>query len=244
MNPVVAMITLRQLISRRRTILLLLLGAILVLVALAGRVGEVESADRTFTAQLLSLFGVATLMPLVALVLGTAAIGSEIEDGTIVYLLAKPVSRWSVLGTKVVVATACSIVLTAVPILVGGFVGAGFSSAGLVFAFVVASAIGSLLYCAIFVALSLVTSRALVVGLGYVLIWEGILAGLFPGTRTFSVRQITLALADALTSASPSVFAAELEVGTAIVMTVMVLTLALAVAGQRLAGLEIAGETA
>ena len=31
-------------------------------------------------------------MPLVALVLGTAALGSEIDDGTVVHLLVKPIA--------------------------------------------------------------------------------------------------------------------------------------------------------
>jgi ABC-2 type transport system permease protein len=243
MNGVIASITLRQLMSRRRVILLVLLGIVLVLVALAGRAGE-GSRLQHFTGQLLSLLGVATLMPLVALVLGTGAIGSELEDGTAVYLLAKPVSRWTLLATKVAVAAGCSIVLAATPMLLAGFVGAGLRGGGLVVGFAVAAAIGSLLYCAIFVALSLVTSRALVVGLGYVLIWEGILAGLFPGTRTFSVRQMTLAFADALANVPRSVFAAQLELGTALVMAVLVLATAIAVAAWRLGGIEIAGETA
>ena len=54
---------------------------------------------------------------------------------------------------------------------------------GLVLGMVAAAAIGSLLYCTVFVALSLITARALVFGLAYVLIWEGLLAGLFRGTR-------------------------------------------------------------
>ena len=35
---------------------------------------------------------VRTVMPLVALIVGTAAIGSEIEDGTAVYLMVKPIA--------------------------------------------------------------------------------------------------------------------------------------------------------
>ena len=35
-------------------------------------------------------------MPLVALIVGTAAIGSEIEDGTAVYLMVKPIPRWKI----------------------------------------------------------------------------------------------------------------------------------------------------
>ena len=37
-------------------------------------------------------------MPLVALIFGTAAIGSEIEDGTAVYLIVKPIPRWRIVA--------------------------------------------------------------------------------------------------------------------------------------------------
>jgi ABC-2 type transport system permease protein len=244
MNGVIAGITLRQLLSRRRTILLVLLGLVLVLVALAGRASEGGTGLDVFTARLLSLFGIATLMPLVALLFGTGAIGSELDDGTAVYLLAKPVPRWTILLTKLAVAAGCSILLTGVPILLGGLVGVGGFADGLVPAFVVASAAGSVLYCAVFVALSLITGRALVIGLGYILIWEGILAGLFPGTRTFSIRQQTLSIVDALTDAKADVFNAQLELGTALVMALLVLVVAILLGVRRLSRLEIAGETA
>ena len=44
-----------------------------------------------------------------------------------------------------------------------------------------------------------ITSRALVVGLAYTLLWEGVLAGLLDGTRFLSIRQATLGIAAALT---------------------------------------------
>jgi ABC-2 type transport system permease protein len=242
MNAVVARITFRQLLNRRRTVLLLLLGGIMVLVAVALRISLDESDLPQYTAALLNNFGVATLMPLVALLFGTGAIGSELEDGTAVYLLAKPVNRWTVLFTKLAVASAASIVLTCVPIFLAGLIAAGGLGDGLVLGFTAAAAIGSVLYCAVFVALSLVTSRALVFGLGYVLIWEGLLSGLFAGTRTFSIRQHTLALADAF--AGSDVFKAELELAPAVVVGAIVLVGATVLAGRRLANIEIAGESA
>ena len=65
-------------------------------------------------------------------------------------------------------------------------------------AYALAVAVGATAYTLAFMALSTITSRALAVGLGYILIWEGIMAGLLPGTQTFSVRQATLGLADML----------------------------------------------
>ena len=55
-------------------------------------------------------------MPLVALILGTAALGSEIDDGTAVYLLIKPIPRWRIALAKILVAAG----LTARPRRPGG----------------------------------------------------------------------------------------------------------------------------
>ena len=244
MNAVIAGITLRQLLSRRRTMLLLLLGGVLVLVALIYRLAGDGRDDLDFTSGLLNNLGLAALMPLVALLFGTSTIGSELEDGTAVFLLAKPISRWTILFTKLVVAIGCSILITGVPILVAGLIAAGGLGDGLVVGFTVAAAFGSAVYCALFVFLSLVTGRALVIGLGYVLIWEGVLAGLFAGTRTFSVRQYSLTLAEGLADVPRSVLDAPLELATALVMAVVVTALAILLAGRRLVRVEIAGETA
>jgi hypothetical protein len=70
-----------------------------------------------------------------------------------------------------------------------------------------------------------------------------VLAGLFPGTQTFSVRQQTLAFADALTNAPTAIFSAPLELGTAAVMALLVIVVATVIAIRRLTNIEIAGET-
>src|SRR2546423_10979895 len=130
MNGVIARITLRQLLSRRRTLLLVALSAVVILVAALRRISS-TGADAKFTADLLSTLGIATLMPLVALIFGTGALGAELEEGTAVYILAKPIARWVVITTKLVVAIACSIGLTSVPILIAGLVAGGGGSAPL-----------------------------------------------------------------------------------------------------------------
>lgn len=243
MNGVIAGITLRQLLSRRRTLLLLLLGGVLVLVAGVFRLAGDELRALPFTSGLLSNLGIGTLMPLVALLFGTGALGAEIEDGTAVFLLAKPISRRTVVLTKLAVAAACSAALTCGPMLLAGVIGASGLGGGLVVGMAAGAAIGSLLYCAVFVALSLITGRALVFGLAYVLIWEGLLAGLFAGTRTFSIRQQTLAFADAIGSIPQAVFDAPLDLATAIVVGAVVLVGATLLAIRRLGSFEISGET-
>jgi len=247
MNLVIARITLRQLLSRRRTLLLILLGAILLVVAFVRRLSGDSpggAGDTRFTADLLSTLGVATLMPLVALIFGTGAMGAELEEGTAVYILAKPISRLSVAFTKLSVAIVCSVLLTSIPILVAGMVSGGPDGTALAVGFAAGAAIGSAVYCAIFMALSLVTGRAFVFGLAYVLVWESFLAGLFAGTRTLSVREQTLAFANAIAKPPVDVFKAELPLGTAVVVAAVIAALALAITARRMARIEIAGEVA
>lgn len=244
MNWVIAGITLRQLLSRRRTILLILLGGVLILVAGVFRLAGEEARALPFTSGLLSNLGIGVLMPLVALLFGTGAIGGEIEDGTAVYLLAKPLNRATIVLTKLAVAAVLSAALTGVPMLVAGLISAGGLGEGLVLGMVAGAAIGSVLYCAVFVALSLVSGRAFVFGLAYVLIWEGLLAGLFAGTRTFSIRQQSLAFADAIGGVPKAVLDAPLDLTTAIVVGGVVLIGATLLAIRRLGTFEISGETA
>ena len=51
------------------------------------------------------------VLPLIALVFGTAALGMELEDGTGVHLLTKPVERWQIIVVKTLVAGTLTAVL-------------------------------------------------------------------------------------------------------------------------------------
>ena len=236
-----ASLTLRALLNRRRTLLLGLLGALIVVVALIYRLGDPADAEAaTFTGRLLANFGVAALLPLVSVIVGTAALGSELDDGTIVYLLAKPVPRPLIVLVKLVVAWAVSAVLVALPIALAGLVGAG-GDPSLAIGYGLAALLGTLEYTAVFLALSLVTSRALVIGLAYVVVWEGVVAGLFAGTRIVSIRQHVLAVADALSG--DGAVTAELAAGTAVIVGGIVIVAAVALAVRRLALVELRGET-
>jgi ABC-2 type transport system permease protein len=210
-------------------------------VAVIFRLGNPSDDEAArFTGRLLANFGVAALLPLVSVIVGTAALGSELDDRTIVYLLSKPVPRPLIVIVKLVVAWAVSALLVALPILLAGIVGTG-GDPSLGVGYGLAALLGTLEYTAVFLALSLVTSRALVVGLAYVVVWEGVVAGLFAGTRIVSIRQHVLAVADALSG--EGAVPAELAVGTAIIVSVSVIVAALALAVRRLALVELRGET-
>ena len=116
-------------------------------------------------------------MPLVALVFGTAALGSELDDGTAIHILTKPIPRWAIVIPKLVVAGGLTAALMVASTLLSGLFlgGTGSREIGITVAFAIAVLIGSFVYGAIFIALSAATSRASIIGLGYSLLWEGLL---------------------------------------------------------------------
>jgi len=191
----IADVTLRGLLSRRRMVLLVLLAALPVLIGLLIRVaGGRPDPDRV-----LDTLVVRFVMPLLALIVGTGVLGSEIDDGTAVYLMVKPIARWRIVLSKALVAAGLTAILV-VPavvfttVLLGGRGDVGTTMVG----FAVACLVGGSTYAVAFMALSVFTSRALLLGLTYTLIWEGVLSGLLEGTKFLSIRQATLGLAAAL----------------------------------------------
>ena len=108
---------------------------------------------------MLAILVVQTVMPIVALILGTASLGPEIEDGTVVYLLTKPIRRWLVALAKIVVAVGVTAALVVPVTIVTGLLVGGVRADGLAttMAFAVACLAGGAAYAAVFVALSTMT---------------------------------------------------------------------------------------
>jgi ABC-2 type transport system permease protein len=190
--------TARSLLGRRRTILMLLLAGAPVLLGLLVQIGEGPRPR----ALLPTLEGVmiTSVLPLVALVFGTAALGSELDDGTAVHILTKPIPRWAIVLPKLAVAGGLTAILLFPSTILAGILigGTAPNEIGVTFAFAIAVLVGSFVYSSIFVALSAATSRGLVIGLGYSLIWEGLLSGALPGTQLFSVREYLRGIVAAL----------------------------------------------
>jgi len=187
-------VTARGLFGRRRIFLLVLLAALPVLIALLIRVtGGRPDPDRV-----LDTLVVRFVMPLVALIVGTTVLGSEIDDGTAVYLLVKPVQRWRIVLAKAIVAAGLTALLIVPAVIVTSVLLSSGDLSTMVVAFTVSCLLGGSAYAIAFLALSAFTTRAFLIGLAYVLIWEGVLAGLLEGTKFLSIRQATLGVTAAL----------------------------------------------
>jgi ABC-2 type transport system permease protein len=233
-----AKVALRQLTSDRKVLWVALLALLPALIAFLVR-GEMEQ-PMGIVMPLCRTLLVSVLLPLVALVVGTGVFGSEIDDGTIAYVLGKPVARWRIVLTRIVVAGLATAAVLVPATLLTGVAGLGrLDAEGVVLGFAGAVAVGGLLYCALFVALSLTTRRALIVGLIYVVTWEGSFSRLFAGTRALSIREYTLSLAEALASGRDDLINASLDGRTALIMGTAVAVLATAHSIRRLKRFEI-----
>jgi ABC-2 type transport system permease protein len=237
MNATVAAITWRAMVGRRRAVLLLALPLVLLVLAAGLRLTGV--ADAAVSRGVLGALALGTLVPLLGLIVGTGVIAPEIDDGSIVYLLSKPVSRSTIVVTKLAVAAACIALFAALPTLLAGLLMAG-NDRGLAVAYGVGSLVGGVAYCAVFLLLGVLSRHAVVIGLLYALLWETLIGGYVPGARTLSVQQWAVSLTSAV--ADDGAVTADVRLGVAVTLLVVVTVGATIYASQRLRSLTLAGE--
>jgi len=240
MNGTIFTLTLRQFFGQKRSLLLFLLALVPLGVALIYRAGDqIDPHDWTANV-LLDGMVITTIVPLACLIFGTSALGTEIEDGTAVYILARPIPRGEIIVAKFAAAALAVGVFIVPATALSGFIALqGASGQGIAAGFSLATLLGVAAYTGVFILLSVVSSRALIFGLGYVFIWEGIVTELFTGMRWVSVRQYCLGVADLVSSTRKDDFHAELNGVAALVLIAWVTLTALVLATRRLQRIEL-----
>jgi ABC-2 type transport system permease protein len=231
----------RAALGRRRALLYAIPPLILIGVSAILRLSS--PADPSWPARILGEFGFSVVLPLTALIIGTSVLGAEVDDGSVVHLLATPVPRRVIITTKFAVATAATIVFAAVPELIAGLI-AGTAAAGprLALGLFTGALAATIVYNALFVWLSTATSRALIAGLAYVVIWEGVLANLVGGARILSVSHYGLAVATSV--AHDHALEPGVGLTTACVLGAVITVVTLAAAVRQLGSFSLRGETA
>jgi len=236
LNPTIAVITARATLGRRRAVLFAIPAAILIALTLVLRASR--PAGTPWPDTVLGDFGFSILLPLTALIIGTGVLGAEIDDGSVVHLLATPVRRADVILTKFAVATGLTALFAAVPELVAGLIAP--NSARLAWALFVGALVGSAIYSAVFVLASVVTTRAIAFGLLYVAIWEGLLSNLVGGVRILSIAHYSLGIANAIYPDQD--LRAGLGLPTSLILAIAVTAGGLYLAVRRLQGFALAGD--
>ena len=245
---VVYRVLLRQLLTRGRVIALVLIGAVVALLGwLVGRsspsqefppLSAAEIALRELEAGVfvVSLVGFTLLVPIVALVFAGASLGDPREDGTLVYLWLRPMPRAGVVVGAWLAAITVSLPLTLVPMTLTAIL--LDTGAELVAATAIATIVGILAYSAIFVLLGLLVKNAIVWGLGYILLWEGLVASFGSAAAKVSVRGYLSSILTSRTGVDIELGDLSQTAGIAVPLVVTAVALALAV--RRLDRLEVA----
>jgi ABC-2 type transport system permease protein len=238
-------------------------AVVLILVTVALKASHPPS--RPWPSHVLGTFGFSVLLPLTALIIGSSVLGAEIDDGSVIHLLATPVRRSSVIMTKFAVATVLTIVFAAVPELIAALISGGGSTEQVVkftpatgpvvvtpatlinstdfaIGLFVGALVAAVIYNALFVMVSAATTRAIAVGLLYVLVWEALLSNFVSGARLLSVGHYALGIANGI--AHDAALNAGLTVAVSIVMGAIVTVLALVLAVRLLSGFALKGEPA
>jgi ABC-2 type transport system permease protein len=237
-NPTIIRLSERAVLGRRRGVLLVILPLVLIALAVLVRLlaGEGVGPARTVVGEL----GLGVVLPLVALIATSSVLSPEIDDGSIVYLLAKPISRHTVVVSKLVVAFGCAVVFAAVPMLIAGLLLAP-SHWQLACAYSLGALAAGGAYTALFAWLSTLSRHSVVLGLVYVLLWEGLVGDLVGGVRWLSITRWASAMVES-TSGGEYVASPHLAVAYAITATLVLIVAMTYLAGRRLQSFNLTGD--
>src|SRR3954468_16230246 len=143
-NSTVVWLTRRQLFAKRRVyialVVLLIPSLITLLVRFNAAEGDLDAVGSLSTIYRDIVLGV--LLPLTALVFGTSAFGGEVDDGTLIYLMVKPVPRWQVTLSKFVVAFLSTVAVVVPSIFIAWWLTPGAAPFRLPLAYAAGSAVG------------------------------------------------------------------------------------------------------
>ncbi len=182
-------ISIERMLPRPRSLLVFLLLALPVVFGTLLRLYPPQGLPLTgfeLYGMVVALFFVRNLLPLVALLFGSALISDAVDAKTLTYFLTRPISRLSIfLGeffaylVTVLTLTIPCVVLSYVVLCAGTPQGLGFGAPDLL-QDLGACALTLFTYGAVFALLGVSLKRPLIPGLLFLFIWEGFVAN-FPG---------------------------------------------------------------
>lgn len=183
MNRTILKLAAQALLGRRR--FWLLISVPLALIGLTALIRALSS-DPDAAWPMISFLGFPLVLPLVAILATSSVLGPEVDDGSIVYLLSKPVSRHAIAISKWLVAWLATLLVGSLGVFIAALVAGGGSRA---VGWLVAALVAGTTYSGLFLALSSFTRHAVVLGLIFVLVWEGLAGGFLSGVAWLSVGQ-------------------------------------------------------
>lgn len=226
---------LRQQLTTGRLALVAGFSALGLAVAFAiGRADGVTRIDDSVG--FISGYGLALMVPIVSLVLGSSTFGELIDDETLVYLWHRPVARWKLALAGTLSASSVAIPLTAGPLTVAALIASGDNTATLATA--MAASCAAFAYSALFVFVGLLLRRALIWGLVYLFIWELFIASVGGGSAQLSIRTYPTSILARLTDVD--IRLADSSVTTGIIVSALIGLVAVGLASYRLDRMDVA----
>jgi len=181
-------VTLLQLIGRRRSIGLLVLAAVPAVILLLVGLNEADRETEEFFRRGILPLILGVTVPIIAIILGSGSLGDERTHKTISYLALRPIRREVIAAAKLTATWLASfLVAGSGAFLAAVALGITVGSWDEMFAIMVATAISTLGFVAVMQVVGYLTDRAVVIGLGYLLIWEGIVTGAASAVATTSI---------------------------------------------------------
>ncbi|GGB46521.1 ABC transporter permease [Flexivirga endophytica] len=241
MNGPILRLGLRSLFGRARAWLMIAMPVIMLALAAVMRLTAGSGGlDPNSAENFLRIFGIGIAVPVVALIATTTLINSEFDDGSIIYLLTKPVSRVTIIASKAVIVLGAGVLFGAAMMLVAGFIMVGGSDQVAVGA-LIGGVVSTVAYVGIFTALATTMKRSVVGCLLFWLLWESTVSALFSPVKWLSARAwgnaVVQHIADAAGDGKPGV-----PLPYAVLAAIVALAAGVALAGQRLASMTISEE--
>ena len=229
-------LTLRSLLSRRRTIALALVA-----LAPAGflslRLAFTSDAELVYTRVMERIF-LSSSTAFVALVLGVSALGDQREDGTILYLAATPLRRIAIAAQAALAAWAATLLLVGpsavICIAVSGKAAPAFALWTLLAVFLVSGA-----YVAAFGWLALRTRRPVIFGFLYILLWEGSIATFAASANRLSIAAYGRAVLARAVPDAPRFNVPSIGAGVGAVVLAVVIAAGVALTARAFAHAEL-----
>lgn len=188
MSPAIIRLALRSLLGRVRVLVLVAMAGALLGLALLIRLAPTGPLDPTGgPLDLVRTFGIGVVVPVVTLIGTTTLITSEIDDGSIIYLLSKPIPRWVIVASKMLVILASSVLFAVVPMALAALIMVGVDG-GLWWSALLGGTVSAIAYTGAFALLALLVKRSVTGCLLYWLVWEALLTSVLDPAEYLSAR--------------------------------------------------------
>ena len=227
-------VLLKQLITKGRLIGIAIVGALPIF--LGWVIGAQSNDPLEAGVGFVSYMGLSILVPIVALIFASASLGDTREDGTLVYLWLRPISRLSVSTGAWAASVTSALPLTVIPMTVSALLlDAGNS---VVTATIITSILAVVAYSGLFVTLGLIVKNPVLWGLAYIFIWEAIVASFAKPAAALAVSGYSRAIITGRTNVEFD-YLFDPSQSVSILMLIIITTAGIAFSSARLNRLEV-----